>query len=93
MESFIFITYLFWINVIAFWTYAMDKRYAYYSRWRISEAMLLFLAAIGGAFGAGAAMLLFRHKTLHKKFIYTIPVLLFIWTGIILFITINTYTI
>lgn len=75
----IFYTYLFVINVITFALYALDKRCAYYGLWRIPEALLLVLAVIGGAYGAGAAMLLFRHKTLHKTFQLTVPISFVIW--------------
>ena len=48
----IFIPFLFWINVISFWAYAMDKHYAYYNLWRIPDRILIGLAIIGGAYGA-----------------------------------------
>lgn len=79
MELFVFLSFLFWINVIAFWTYAMDKRYAYYSFWRIPEAVLIILAGVGGAYGAMAAMLLFRHKTRHLLFTITVPLCFIMW--------------
>jgi uncharacterized membrane protein YsdA (DUF1294 family) len=69
----ILFTYLFVINVIAFGLYAIDKRNAYYDLWRIPEAVLLGIAIIGGAYGAGSGMLLFRHKTRHKSFLITVP--------------------
>lgn len=66
--------YLFIINVLAFGLYAYDKHRAVYGLWRIPEALLLTMAAAGGAYGAGMGMMLFRHKTLHKSFLITVPV-------------------
>lgn len=72
-------TFLFFINVLAFGLYAIDKRRAYYHLWRIPEYILLGLALIGGAYGAGAAMMLFRHKTLRRSFLITVPVCFVLW--------------
>lgn len=77
-------TCLFAINMAAFFCYANDKHRAYYQRRRIPEALLLSLAILGGAYGAGCGMLLFRHKTLHKSFLITVPVSFVIWTAIVL---------
>lgn len=79
MNIILIATYLFGINVIAFGTYAMDKRYAYYNRWRIPEAVLIALAVAGGAYGALMAMILFRHKTRHKLFVITVPICMVLW--------------
>jgi len=46
------------------------------SRRRTPEATLLLLAALGGSIGALAAMYLFRHKTLHRKFTIGVPMIL-----------------
>lgn len=58
--------------------YGIDKWKARRSRWRISEKMLLFLAIIGGSVGALAGMYIFHHKTLHKKFVLGVPLILVI---------------
>lgn len=68
--------YLFFINVIAFLMFARDKYQAIYNKSRISEATLLTVAAIGGAFGALCAMWLFRHKTKKQKFTIWVPIFL-----------------
>ena len=81
----ILFTYLFLINVIAFGLYAIDKRNAVCELWRVPEAVLLGIAIIGGAYGAGAGMLLFRHKTRHVSFLVTVP--LFFAIGMIALIT------
>lgn len=81
-------TFLFVVNVLAFGLYAIDKRHARYNRWRIPEWVLLFLAVIGGAYGAGMAMLLFRHKTRHRSFQIIVPVCFVIWLIILILLCI-----
>lgn len=56
--------------------YGIDKWKAQGKRWRISEKMLLFIAIIGGSVGALAGMYTFHHKTLHKKFVLGVPLIL-----------------
>lgn len=75
--------FLFFINVLAFCLYALDKRKAVYGMRRISEAALLTLAAVGGAYGAGMGMMLFRHKTKHKSFLITVPICFVLWMVIL----------
>ena len=58
---------IFW-SVVTFLFYGADKRKARRGRFRISEAALLTLGAIGGAAGALAGMRAFRHKTRHWYF-------------------------
>lgn len=79
MLSIVFYSFLFVVNVAAFGLYAIDKRNAYYGFWRIPEAVLLGLSVVGGAYGAGAGMLLFRHKTRHRAFVITVPLFFIIW--------------
>jgi uncharacterized membrane protein YsdA (DUF1294 family) len=67
------------MSVLAFILYGVDKRRAIKRRWRIKEATLLFVGFFGGSVGALLAMLLFRHKTLHKAFLITVPVFLLLW--------------
>ena len=70
--------YLAVVNVITFALFAWDKYCATHDKWRVPEAKLLFWAAIGGALGAGAAMEICHHKTLHLKFKFGVPLLLFV---------------
>ena len=69
------IYYLLAVNVLTFIIYGLDKRKARQGRWRVPEATLLGLAAVGGSVGAWLAMRLFHHKTQKKKFRYGVPVL------------------
>ena len=75
---------LFCINILAFGLFAIDKRNAYYGLWRVPEAILLGLVVIGGGYGAGAGMLLFRHKTRHKSFLITVPSFFISWMIILI---------
>jgi uncharacterized membrane protein YsdA (DUF1294 family) len=54
------------------------------SKWRIPEATLLGLAVIGGSVGAWLGMKVWHHKTMHKKFLYGIPLILIAQMAIIL---------
>lgn len=70
--------YLAAVNIFTFALYAWDKYCATHDKWRVPEAKLLFWSAIGGALGAGLAMNFCHHKTLHLKFKFGVPILLFI---------------
>ena len=70
--------YLIVINVVTFLVYGIDKWKAKQGSWRISEATLLMLAVIGGSIGALLGMKVWRHKTMHKKFKYGLPLILII---------------
>ena len=70
--------WLVFVNVFTFGLFAYDKYCAQHDKWRIPEAKLLFWAALGGALGAGLAMEICHHKTLHLKFKFGVPLLLFV---------------
>ena len=74
--------YLLAANLLTFVTYGVDKWKARHNRWRVREATLLLLAALGGSIGALLAMRVFRHKTQHKKFRYGVPALLLVQLAI-----------
>ena len=86
----IIIGYVIVINVITLMMYGIDKWKAKHSKWRIPEATLLIMAAVGGSIGAWTGIKLFHHKTLHKKFKYGVPAIFLIQLGIILFIYLKT---
>lgn len=69
------IYYLLAVNVLTFIVFGVDKWKAQRGRWRVPEATLMGLAALGGSVGAWLAMQLFRHKTQKKKFRYGVPAL------------------
>ncbi len=78
---------LFILNVVAFFAYGIDKWKAKRSKWRISEATLLILAAIGGSIGARLGMKVWHHKTLHKKFKYGVSAILIAQIILAIYIT------
>ena len=68
--------YLIVINILTFAVYGIDKWKARQGSWRISEATLLMLAVIGGTIGVLFGMQVWRHKTMHLKFKYGLPLIL-----------------
>ena len=78
--------YLVIINVITFFLFGIDKFKAKRSKWRVSEAFLLGMAAIGGSIGAWLGMMVWHHKTLHKKFKYGIPLILMVQIGLLVWV-------
>ena len=72
----VFYIYLIVINAIGFLLMLIDKVKAKKNLWRIPEATLFFVAAIGGSIGSLLGMYTFRHKTKHIKFIVGMPVIL-----------------
>ncbi len=68
--------YLGTVNAVTFLLYGWDKLAAI-RRWRrIPEMFLILMAVFGGSIGALVSMQLFRHKTVHLKFKYGIPLIL-----------------
>ena len=68
--------YLLIINAAGFLLMRIDKGKARKNRWRIPEATLMTVAALGGSAGSLLGMYLFRHKTRHFKFTLGIPLIL-----------------
>ena len=68
--------YLLIINAAGFLLMLVDKWKARHNRWRIPEATLMGVAALGGSLGSLLGMQLFRHKTKKPRFAIGIPVLL-----------------
>lgn len=64
------------VNTSAVMMTCADKRFAMKGRRRISEKALFTAAPLGGAPGMYAAMRLIRHKTLHKRFMIGLPVIM-----------------
>ena len=61
------------VNIVGFVMMGVDKSRARRGAWRISEASLFLVAAIGGSLGCIAGMQVFRHKTKHWYFKYGMP--------------------
>ncbi len=68
--------YLLSINVLGLVLMYTDKQKAKRNRWRIPEATLMAVAAVGGSLGSLVGMRLFHHKTKHPKFYIGVPLLL-----------------
>lgn len=78
----ILLVYLLIINAVGFLFMFIDKQKAKKKKWRIPEATLMGIAAIGGSIGSLMGMYTFRHKTLHKKFTIGIPAILLLQIGL-----------
>lgn len=61
------------MNIFSFVLYYVDKRRAVNRKYRISEKTLLLSSFAFGGIGAWLGMRIFRHKTKHKLFIYSLP--------------------
>lgn len=68
--------YLLAVNALGFGIMLFDKYAAKNNLWRIPEATLLGIAAIGGSLGCLVGMYTVRHKTRHVKFTVGIPAIL-----------------
>ena len=68
--------YLLIINAAGFLFMLADKWKAKKNRWRIPEATLMTVAALGGSIGSLLGMYTVRHKTKHLKFTLGIPLIL-----------------
>lgn len=87
----IFVYYMVVMNIVAFLLYGLDKRKAVKDERRISEATLISLAVLGGAFGALLGMKIFHHKTKKTKFKITVPLFAALYTLFIAFALYQNY--
>ena len=72
------VTYLIIINAVGLIFMLLDKLFAISDSWRIPEATLLLVAAIGGSLGSLIGMYLFHHKTRKPLFTFLVPLFLVI---------------
>ena len=82
----IILGYLLAVNITSFLLYGIDKYKAKKGQWRISEATLLTMAAIGGSIGAWTGMRIWHHKTMHKKFKYGIPLIIILQVALVAYL-------
>ena len=85
----IILYYLLAVNIATFLLYGIDKYKAKKNQWRISEATLLMMAAIGGSIGTWTGMRIWHHKTMHKKFKYGIPVIIIMQIALVTYLHTN----
>ena len=69
------------ISILAIWQTIRDKALSNVPKdspnyWRIPEAQLLLISALGGSVAMLATMRVIRHKTQHPKFMIGIPVII-----------------
>lgn len=83
------IYYLLVINAATFIIYGIDKDKAKKAKWRISEATLLTMAAVGESIGAWLGMKAWHHKTQHRKFKYGVPIILLIQIALMIYFHLN----
>mgnify|MGYP001022385141 FL=1 len=81
----IVLAYFITVNVLGLVLFGIDKWKAKHDKWRISEATLLSVTAIGGSIGAWVGMKVWHHKTMHKKFKYGIPLVMVLQFVLLLF--------
>lgn len=77
--------YLALINLYGFIIMGIDKNRAQSGAWRISEAHLLGAALLGGSLGVFMGMRTFRHKTKHRRFQVSVPLMLWLHVSLILY--------
>jgi len=77
--------YLFIINTVALLFYGWDKWQSGRGGYRIPEATLIGLAALGGTIGAIIGMYAFRHKTRHLLFRWGLPLILIFQVAAVLY--------
>ena len=64
------------ISIISAIVCVADKRRAVKGKWRVKESTLFLLCALGGSVAMYITMRLIRHKTLHKRFMIGIPLII-----------------
>ncbi len=82
----LFYIYLVIINAAGFILMLADKAKARKKKWRIPEATLMTVAALGGSVGSLVGMYTVRHKTRHPKFTIGIPAILVVQIVVLYFI-------
>jgi len=87
MKNFLifFLIYLLIMNFYAVLITVSDKRLAQAGARRVSEKKLFITAALGGSLGMYITMRRIRHKTLHKRFMIGIPLIMAAQCGLIIF--------
>ncbi|MBQ9166870.1 MAG: DUF1294 domain-containing protein [Oscillospiraceae bacterium] len=78
--------YLLLINAAGFLLMLIDKQKARKNKWRIPEATLMTVAALGGSIGSLIGVYSVRHKTKHLKFTAGIPIILVIQIMLAIFL-------
>lgn len=83
------VIYLIVINFLSFLFCAIDKSRARKGKRRIRERTLFTLCFLGGCPAMFITMLTIRHKTLHKRFMFGIPLIFLLQLIIILILALK----
>lgn len=67
--------YLIGVNLLGAAVTAWDKRQARRGGWRVRERTLFLWCLLGGSAGVYVTMRCIRHKTLHRRFMWGIPLI------------------
>ena len=78
--------YLFAISLISVIVCVADKSRAKRGKRRVRESTLFLLSALGGSAAMYITMRIIRHKTLHKRFMLGIPLIMLIQAAIFVFL-------
>lgn len=78
--------YLAIMTIVGIVIMKVDKSRAEKNKWRIKEATLFMVSAVGGSLGTLAGMYLFRHKTKHWYFVIGMPLILIVHIALIAFL-------
>ena len=76
--------YLMVISIVGFILPPIDKSRAKRGVWRIPEKTLFIVSLLGGAVAMYISMRIFRHKTLHKRFMIGIPLIIVLHIALII---------
>ena len=82
----LYLIYFLIINLLSAAVCALDKKMALSEGWRVRENTLFALSLLGGSVGMYLAMRLIRHKTLHKRFMIGIPLIIILQSAVLLVI-------
>ena len=92
-ELIVFISsYLLLISVITAVITVADKIKAGKGSFRVPEKTLFVLAFLGGSLAEYITMKLIRHKTLHKKFMLGLPLIMFFQLALVFFLLYTLYS-
>ena len=80
------LAYLLVMTIVGLIIMKADKAKAEKNKWRIKEATLFLISAIGGSLGTWAGMYLFRHKTKHWYFVVGMPLILILHIALLVFL-------
>lgn len=74
------------ISLVAVIITVADKRKARRGAYRVSEAALMVIAALGGSVAMLVTMQIIRHKTKHIKFMLGIPIIILFQTIVAVYV-------